>query len=82
VREQFTCSVTGKELHLRTAPREGSYVPWWKQVAVVVYGWDAPVATAKLGQKSVATHVDTAAHAVHVTIPEEARGSELVIAAQ
>ena len=38
LRQSLQCSVTPKGLALRFGPRQGSYRPWWKQIAVTVHG--------------------------------------------
>jgi alpha-glucosidase len=38
LRQAVECSVTDKGVALRFAPREGTWRPWWKQIAVTVHG--------------------------------------------
>ncbi len=35
----FTCGLTPEGLRIDMSAREGSYTPWWKEIRVVVYGW-------------------------------------------
>jgi alpha-glucosidase len=38
LRQQVTCTATASGVSLSFGKREGSYRPWWKQIAVVVHG--------------------------------------------
>jgi alpha-glucosidase len=38
LRQSVTCTVTPKGVALRFDARQGSYRPWWKQIAVTVHG--------------------------------------------
>lgn len=38
LRQAVTCSATANGVVLNFGPREGSYRPWWKQIAVIVHG--------------------------------------------
>jgi alpha-glucosidase len=38
LRQSIQCSVTPKGVALRFGPRQGSWRPWWKQIAVTVHG--------------------------------------------
>ena len=38
LRQAVQCSVTPKGVVLRFGPRQGSWRPWWKQIAVTVHG--------------------------------------------
>jgi alpha-glucosidase len=38
LRQTIQCSVTANGVALRFGPREGSWRPWWKQIAVTVHG--------------------------------------------
>src|SRR5690348_5029856 len=38
LRQQVTCTITPAGVSLRFSERQGSYRPWWKQIAVTVHG--------------------------------------------
>ena len=38
LRQQLTCTVTAKGVALQFGPREGTFRPWWKSIAVTVHG--------------------------------------------
>jgi alpha-glucosidase len=78
LRQNFTCEVTPDGLSIHLSAREGSYVPWWKEIRVVIYGWQPKQGT---------VHIDGAANlnlsgvgnSVQVTIPASAAASTLRI---
>jgi alpha-glucosidase len=38
LRQSVTCIVTDKSVFVRFGPREGSYRPWWKSIAITIHG--------------------------------------------
>src|SRR3954451_3802892 len=38
LRQQVTCTVTPRGIALHFGPRDGTYQPWWKSIAVTVHG--------------------------------------------
>jgi len=54
LRQQVTCTVTGHGVALHFRPREGTYRPWWKSIAVTVHG-ARPVTTTIPDQPRAAT---------------------------
>ena len=54
LRQQVTCTVTGHGVALHFGPREGTYRPWWKSIAVTVHG-ARPVTTTIPDQPRAAT---------------------------
>jgi alpha-glucosidase len=77
LRMESTCSITGNALHVQVSPHQGSYAPWWSQITIEVYGWDASGAHAKLAGKDVNPAWDSATHCWHVTVPDSGNGLEL-----
>lgn len=78
LRQEFTCEASGDTVRVKLAAPTGKYQPWWKNIDVVVYGWEQPGATATLasGGKLTARH-DATARTVRVTVPASAQGAEL-----
>ncbi len=63
LRQQFTC-VQGKDgVTVHIGAREGSFVPWWKSIAVVVHDWAPLTGAARSGQR-----YDPAAHTITTRI--------------
>jgi alpha-glucosidase len=84
LRQGFTCQSDGDAVRVSFGPRQGSYVPWWKTVEVVIYDWPSLQADAKLsnGAAALESHYDSSSHALHVLIPDIAGAGELRIAPQ
>jgi len=36
---KFICSMDPQGLRLNISKHEGSFVPWWKDIRIEVYGW-------------------------------------------
>ena len=84
VRVNFACKVDKDGVTVDIGPHQGNYTPWWKQIEVVVYGWNSSRATAMLKGDAtpLRTRIDPTANAVHVVLPEKATGNELVLTAK
>ncbi|HXJ88094.1 MAG TPA: TIM-barrel domain-containing protein [Candidatus Binatia bacterium] len=81
LRQEFTCDADAKSVRLKFHTREGSYVPWWKFVEVVVYDWPSPRAEAKVSGSTypLKTTYDPKQHALHMTLADQAGEAELSI---
>lgn len=79
LRQAFTCRSEGKSIVMNFGERQGTYVPWWKIIEVVIYGWPSAGADAKLASAAapLKTMYDAAAHALHVAIPDDTGKVEL-----
>ena len=55
--------------------REGSFKPWWKQIAVTVHGWSGPAKVR--GVENVTG--DGATKTVRFTIPDQGKAADFVI---
>jgi alpha-glucosidase len=81
LRQGFTCRTEGKSEVIEFGERQGTYVPWWKTMEVVIYDWPSAAADAKLGSASnrLKTTYDASAHALHIMIPDVAGQDELSV---
>ncbi|MGB8259609.1 MAG: TIM-barrel domain-containing protein [Terracidiphilus sp.] len=81
LRQQFSCRLEGQSLTIGFGERTGSYPAWWKSIEVVVYGWQAGAASISLTGKggAVEAHLDEAAHALHILIPDVSAKAELTL---
>jgi len=83
LRAKFTCRVSGEGVVVNVAPREGSFQPWWQQLAVEVYGAARPAASATVsaldgkGATAVATAFDSEHHRVTALVADDGKGLEL-----
>ena len=58
---------------------QGSYTPWWKQIAVIVHGWSGEGAVSG-GKRSIDASADQAAQTLSFTIPASSARGDLRIA--
>jgi len=84
LRQSFGCQSEGKSVTVKFDARTGTYAPWWKTVEVVVYDWPSAQADARMSgsAKPLKTTYDASAHALHVSIPDVAGGTELRVGEQ
>jgi alpha-glucosidase len=81
LRQTFTCQSDARSVRVNFNARQGSYLPWWKTVEVVIYDWPSKGAEAKLsGSVSpLKTSYDATKHALHVTLPDAPGEAELSV---
>ena len=75
LRQTVRCTLGKDGLMLHFDRREGSFKPWWKQIAVTVHGWSGPVKVR--GVDRVETDVER--KTVRFTIPDQRRAADFVI---
>jgi alpha-glucosidase len=67
-------------LHL--GQHQGAFHPWWNQIAVDVYGWDARTAEVTLahgGSDAPHASIDSARHVVSFTVTDDGQGIDLQV---
>jgi alpha-glucosidase len=81
LRQSLTCESDANSLHLKFHAREGSYVPWWKLMEIVIYDWSAAHAQAKFSSSTypLKTTYDEKQHALHVMLSDVAAEAELAV---
>jgi len=81
LRQAITCESDANGTRLKFHTREGSYAPWWKIIEVVVYDWPSAHAEAKVSGSTypLKTTYDPKQRALHVTLADQARETELTI---
>ena len=75
LRQTIRCTLGKDGLMLHFDRREGSFRPWWKQIAVTVHGWSGP-ATVR-GADGVES--DSASKTVRFTIPDQRKAADFVV---
>ena len=75
LRQTVRCTLGKDGLMLHFDRREGSFRPWWKQIAVTVHGWSGP-ATVR-GADGVES--DSASKTVRFTIPDQRKAADFVV---
>jgi alpha-glucosidase len=81
LRIDFSCAMTASGVSFHKVERHRSFQPWWKQIHLEVYGWDAPKATATWTGNSDAprTTVDTTRHVVSIELPDNGQSADLEV---
>ena len=81
LRQAFRCESDGSSVRVNFAAREGSYVPWWKTVEVVIYDWPSAKVEARLttGATPLKTTYDAEKRALHVLVPDSGGETELQV---
>lgn len=75
LRQTVRCTLGKDGIMLHFDKREGSFKPWWKQVAVTVHGWSGPAKVR--GVADVET--DAERRTVRFVIPDQKRASDFVL---
>lgn len=70
LRQSIRCTATAKGMRIEFDAREGSFAPWWKQIAVTVHGWTGKP-TATLNGKRIATETDSVSGTLRFTLPDQ-----------
>jgi alpha-glucosidase len=79
LRQSVRCEQTGSGLKVIFEARQGTHAPWWKSLEVTVHGWNGPAPLARLDGVAVASRLDSAAQALHVTLPDQAGPAVLTL---
>lgn len=77
LRQELRCAVTPKGLTIEFGKREGTYKPWWKEIAVTVHGWTGPASVKGVGPiRATANH---AARTIGFTLPDQRAAARIAI---
>jgi alpha-glucosidase len=87
LREEITCQLTPHGLAVSLAPRQGSFIPWWRYVSIEVYGQTKSAVDARIlrtgdsgdATNSVLTGFDSEHHRMTALIADDGRGLELTL---
>jgi alpha-glucosidase len=74
LRLDFSCEVTASALRVSIGKHRGSYMPWWKEIHVEVFGWSAKKGKASLDGAPLAAPTTTD-RSIYVTVPDNGRGA-------
>jgi alpha-glucosidase len=77
LRQAVRCTLGKDGLMLHFDRREGSFKPWWKQIAVTVHGWGGNALVR--GPKTVDSQHDEAGRTLRFVLPDQPRAAEYVI---
>jgi alpha-glucosidase len=81
LRMEFTCSEKPNGITVHIGPHQGSYVPWWKNLQVEVYGSNSssPKASIVGRAEKVESSVDAVHHVTTLLIPDNGGGRDLQV---
>jgi alpha-glucosidase len=71
----FTCSVSDSSLKISISKHEGSFVPWWKQLRLEVYGWTPSRSTLQQDGHVSSIAIERGSNMISITIPDTAAGT-------
>jgi len=78
LRVNYTCQTGENSLGITSSARQGSFMPWWNNVQVTVFGSTHPPREVRAGKRTLSDwHYDAKAKAVTLTLPDSATGWEL-----
>ena len=77
LRMNFACTVTGDGLKITISKHEGSFVPWWTQLRLEVYGWTPVHDTVQLNRQASSAHIERERNFFSIIIPDTAVGTSL-----
>ncbi|MFA5968844.1 MAG: TIM-barrel domain-containing protein [Sphingomonas sp.] len=77
LRQTVRCEQTKNGLTIAFDRREGSYQPWWREIAVTVHGWDGDAAVS--AGAPVATMRDAARRTIRFTLPDQPGAARISI---
>ena len=75
LRQAVRCTLGKDGIMLHFDKREGSYKPWWKEIAVTIHGWSGPAKVR--GVNAIETDAD--ARVVRFTIPDQKKAADFVL---
>ena len=78
LRQAIRCETTADGLRIDFAARDGSFAPWWKQIAVTVHGWSGG-ANATQNGNAVPVRGDSASRSLAFTLAEAAGAQSVSI---
>jgi alpha-glucosidase len=78
LRLKFTCELTSTGVTLKIGAREGSFVPWWTQFSVEVYG-ATKSATANAAGAVIESNFDSEHHRVTALVPDSGKEINLAV---
>jgi alpha-glucosidase len=84
LRVGFTCRQTAAGLSVTVTRREGSFMPWWKQLSIEVYGAGKPAAAVSATNQGnvipVTTGFDAKHHRITSLVSDDGKGLEMKLA--
>ena len=77
LRMSFACSVTTNGFEIAISKHEGSFIPWWKDLRLEIYGWTPSRKVVLVNGQAAAIPVESGANFVSISIPDTGAGESL-----
>jgi alpha-glucosidase len=79
LRVRFTCAATAKGMRITIAKHEGSYIPWWKELRLEIYGWNPPRGAIFEDGRMAHAPIEHGENFVAITVPDSEPGAAIEI---
>jgi alpha-glucosidase len=76
LRLKFSCEASANGVTVKVSPREGSFVPWWTQFSIEVYGATKPAGNVSSSTGPAAASLDSEHHRLVAAVPDDGKGLE------
>ncbi len=77
LRMNFSCSVASDGIQVTISKHEGSYIPWWKNLRLEIYGWTPARGLVRQDGRAAAIPMGPGPIFISFTIPDDGAGASL-----
>jgi alpha-glucosidase len=77
LRMNFTCTLGRDGIRLSISSHEGSFVPWWKQIRIEVYGWQPEHSVVMQDGHGTTLVINKQGNHFDLTVPDSGQGTTL-----
>jgi alpha-glucosidase len=77
LRMNFTCALTSSGIEVNLSKHEGSFVPWWKNLRLEIYGWSPSCGVLQQDGGVSTVPMERGNNFVFVTVPDPGTGTSL-----
>jgi alpha-glucosidase len=73
----FTCTVTSNAIEIAISRHEGSFIPWWKNIRVEVYGWTPASGKIQQDGRNLDLPIERGKNFIAISVPDPGTGTSL-----
>jgi alpha-glucosidase len=73
----FTCAVTRDGIEIAISRREGSFIPWWKNLRLEIYGWSPRRGIIQQDGQNLTIPIERGKNFFAISIPDSGAGTSL-----
>jgi alpha-glucosidase len=77
LRMNFTCAVTRDGIEIAISRREGSFIPWWKDLRLEIYGWTPRRGIIQQDGQNLTIPIERGKNFFAISIPDSGAGTSL-----